>query len=330
MAVVGLRCQVILFALLIMASVAYGAKLSKSHYYITCPKLETVVRNKVNEIVNADLGMAPGLLRLHFHDCFVRGCDGSVLLNSSSNSAEMDAPPNAGSLRGFAEVDSIKAEVEKACPGVVSCADILALAARDAVVKVGGKYWSVPLGRKDGFISSLVEANSSLPSPFMTFAQLVENFAAVGLNAKDMVFLSGGHTIGQAHCAVVIPRLYNFSGVPGATDPSLDPTFADMLRTLCPSDEPLTFVGQMDATNGTFDNEYFTDVKSQRGLFSSDAALLTSPLGRRIVRESAAYPGSFLREFGKSMVKMGNIDVLTGSAGEIRRVCSAVNNNGNY
>lgn len=57
--------------------------------------------------------------------------------------------------------------------------------------QVGGKYWSVPLGRKDGFISSLVGANSSLPSPFMTFAQLVENFAAVGLNAKDMVILSG-------------------------------------------------------------------------------------------------------------------------------------------
>ncbi|KAG6540918.1 hypothetical protein Mapa_017712 [Marchantia paleacea] len=124
------------FAVLFMAAIASGAKLSKSPYYRTCPNLETVVRTKVNEIINADLGMAPGLLRLHFHDCFVRGCDGSVLLDSASNSAEKDAPPNFGSLRGFAEVDAIKATVEKACPGVVSCADILALAARDAVVKV--------------------------------------------------------------------------------------------------------------------------------------------------------------------------------------------------
>ncbi|KAG6540915.1 hypothetical protein Mapa_017709 [Marchantia paleacea] len=319
------KCKLMFFAVLFMAAIASGAKLSKSHYYRTCPNLETVVRTKVNEIINADLGMAPGLLRLHFHDCFVRGCDGSVLLDSASNSAEKDAPPNFGSLRGFAEVDAIKATVEKACPGVVSCADILALAARDAVVKVGGKYWSVPLGRKDGFTSSLVEANTSLPSPFMTFPQLVQNFAAVGLNAKDMVILSGGHTIGQAHCAVVIPRLYNFNGVAGATDPSLDPTFANLLRTLCPSDEPLTFVGQMDATNGTFDNNYFKAVKSRRGLFPSDAALITNSFGRRVVNKAAKSPGSFLKDFGKSMVKMGKIGVLTGSAGEIRQVCSAVN-----
>ncbi|KAG6541354.1 hypothetical protein Mapa_017297 [Marchantia paleacea] len=297
MASAGLRCKLILSAVLLMGAVASGAKLSKSHYYKTCPKLEEVVRTTVNEIINADLGMAPGLLRLHFHDCFVRGCDGSVLLDSPSNSAEKDAPPNAGSLRGFAEVDAIKAVVESTCPGVVSCADILALAARDAVVKVGGKYWSVPLGRKDGFTSSLVEANTSLPSPFMTFPQLVQNFAAVGLNAKDMVILSGGHTIGQAHCAVVIPRLYNFNGVPGATDPSLDPTFANFLRTLCPSDEPLTFVGQMDATNGTFDNKYFKSVKTRRGLFSSDAALVTSSFGRRVVNRAAKYRAVFLSDF---------------------------------
>ncbi|BBN05768.1 peroxidase [Marchantia polymorpha subsp. ruderalis] len=327
MALAGSRCALVIFTILLMTAVASGAKLSKYFYYRTCPNVESIVRNKVNQIVTADRGMAPGLLRLHFHDCFVRGCDGSVLLDSASHTAEKDAPPNFGSLRGFAEVDAIKATVESACPGVVSCADILALAARDAVVKVGGKYWSVPLGRKDGFTSSLVEANASLPSPFSTFSQLVQNFAAVGLNAKDMVILSGGHTIGQAHCAVVIPRLYNFNGVPGATDPSLDPTFANLLRTLCPSDQPLTFVGQMDATNGTFDNKYFKAVQSRRGLFPSDAALITNSFGRRVVSIAAKNPGSFSTDFGKSMVKMGNIRVLTGAAGEVRRVCSAVNNN---
>ncbi|KAG6553444.1 hypothetical protein Mapa_005180 [Marchantia paleacea] len=325
MASAGLRCKLFLFAVLFMAAVTSGAKLSRSHYSRTCPRLETVVRSKVNQLINADLGMAPGLLRLHFHDCFVRGCDGSVLLDSSSNSGEKDAPPNAGSLRGFAEVDAIKAVVENACPGVVSCADILALAARDAVVKVGGKSWSVPLGRKDGFISSLVEANTSLPSPFMTFDELVQNFAALGLSKKDMVILSGGHTIGQAHCAVVIPRLYNFNGVTGATDPSLDPTHADFLRTLCPSNQPLTFIGEMDATNGTFDNKYFTAVKRNKGLFSSDAALITDSFGARIVNKAARNPLSFFFDFGRSMVKMGKIGVLTGSDGEIRRVCSAVN-----
>lgn len=55
-----------------------------------------------------------------------QGCDGSVLIDSPS---EKDARPNL-SLHGFEAIDSAKSAVENACPGIVSCADILALAAQ--------------------------------------------------------------------------------------------------------------------------------------------------------------------------------------------------------
>ena len=66
----------------------------------------------------------------------LQGCDASVLLDDDDYiDSEKESPPN-GSLKGFDVIETIKSKLEEACPGVVSCADILVLAARDSVVLV--------------------------------------------------------------------------------------------------------------------------------------------------------------------------------------------------
>ena len=71
-----------------------------------------------------------------------QGCDASILLDATSTiDSEKNAGANANSARGFNVVDDIKSQVDKVCGRpVVSCADILAVAARDSVVAVGTTY----------------------------------------------------------------------------------------------------------------------------------------------------------------------------------------------
>jgi hypothetical protein len=63
----------------------------------------------------------------------LQGCDASILLDETTSiQSEKTALGNLNSARGYNVIDKAKTEVEKICPGVVSCADIIAVAARDA------------------------------------------------------------------------------------------------------------------------------------------------------------------------------------------------------
>ena len=128
------KVNILFFLMLALAATsAFSQGLRLGFYASTCPKAESIVRATVAKHVQSDRTVAPGLLRMIFHDCFVQGCDGSILVNGPST--EKTAPPNL-LLRGYEVIDDAKAQLEAACPNTVSCADILALAARDAAVQV--------------------------------------------------------------------------------------------------------------------------------------------------------------------------------------------------
>ncbi|KAL5773363.1 hypothetical protein ACOSP7_012954 [Xanthoceras sorbifolium] len=293
-------------------------------YAETCPNAEAIVKTVMGQVMSVAPSLGGPLLRMHFHDCFVRGCDGSVLLDSPTQQAEKDAIPNQ-TLRGYQIFDRVKTALEQVCPGVVSCADIVALVARDAVVALEGPSWEVETGRRDGLISNGTETFGNLIGPTANISTLINGFQRKGLSIKDLVVLSGGHTIGTSHCSSLDERLYNFTGN-GDIDPRLDSEYMEKLKLKCRQGDQTTLVEMDPGSFKTFDESYFTLVNKRRGLFQSDAALLENNETRDyIISQAGKDQGSFFKDFGVSMVNMGRIEVLTGNAGEIRKVCSKIN-----
>ncbi|XP_027178362.1 peroxidase 64-like isoform X2 [Coffea eugenioides] len=286
-----------------------GHALSLNYYEKTCPNAESIVTEVVKDAAKKDNTVPAALLRMHFHDCFIRGCDASVLLNSKGkNSAEKDGPPNK-SLHAFYVIDNAKKAVEALCPGVVSCADILASAARDAVVLSGGPYWDVPKGRKDGRISKASET-TQMPAPLFNISQLQQSFSQ-----------RGGHTIGFSHCSSFQNRIHNFNATHDI-DPTLHPSFAASLKSICPNKSGTKNGGtSMDPSSTTFDNTYYKLILQGKSLFSSDQALLTSPKTKDLVSKFATSKETFYEAFSSSMIKMSSI---TGGQ-EIRKDCRVVN-----
>ncbi|GFQ04924.1 peroxidase 72 [Phtheirospermum japonicum] len=260
--------------------------------------------------------MAASLLRLHFHDCFVKGCDASILLDSTGNiTSEKGSNPNRNSVRGFEVIDEIKSALENECPQTVSCADIMALAARDSTFLANGPYWEVPLGRRDSRGASLSGSNHNLPAPNNTFQTILTKFKLQGLNIVDLVALSGSHTIGKSRCVSFRPDL------------TLDQSHAGELRARCPRSGGDQNLFAMDFVSPTkFDNNYFKNLLSYNGLLNSDQVLVTkNNESLALVRKYANDNKCFFDQFAISMVKMGNISILTGSMGEIRKNCRKIN-----
>ncbi|XP_072976310.1 peroxidase 2-like [Typha angustifolia] len=294
-----------------------SASLQVGFYGCKCPKAEEIVRQVVYKAVAKTPGLGAGLIRLFFHDCFVRGCDASVLLDPTpaNPNTEKTSPPNNPSLHGFDVIDEAKTALEHHCPGVVSCADIIAFAARDAAKFLGGITYAIPSGRHDGRVSIAAEALQNLPPPFFNLTQLITSFASKGLSVDDLVTLSGAHSIGESRCSSL-----------SLQDPSIEPSFIAFLRSKCPSTASRTVVVDQDiVTPNKLDNQYYKNVIAHKVLFSSDVALLASPQTATLVEGFARHQGAWKKKFGAAMVKMGNIGVLIGNQGEVRKTCRVAN-----
>ncbi|KAL7611412.1 peroxidase 7 [Lactuca sativa] len=293
--------------------------LSYSLYQHSCRGVEGIIYRKVKEWVKKDPTLAPSLMRLHFHDCAVRGCDASILLDHKGSEKSANV---SKSLRGFEVINDIKAAVEKKCPKTVSCADILTAAARDATVLAGGPFWTIPFGRKDGRVSLAKEA-AKVPMGRESITNLIEFFQSKGLNVLDLVVLSGAHTIGRSKCESVQYRLYDYKGTK-KPDPSIDPQYLNYLRRKCRWASEDVY---LDATTPhKFDTQYYQNLKKKMGLLSTDQLLYGDSRTKPIADALSFDSSLFSNQFSVSMVKLANIlDFTSQDHGEIRVKCNVVN-----
>ncbi|KAF8698963.1 hypothetical protein HU200_034791 [Digitaria exilis] len=305
-----------------MSSGTTSSPLQYDYYNATCPGVEELVRTELVALFGNDSTLPAGLLRLHFHDCFAAGCDATIMLKSHNGTAQRDADPNS-TVRGYEAIEAIKAKVEAACPLVVSCADIMAMAARDAVNYTMGPAYEVETGRRDGNVSRKDDALRFLPPADGNVSVLLDYFAVQNLTYKDMVVLSAAHTLGVAHCPSFSQRLYNYTGA-GDVDPRLDAAYAANLTAACPAGNVATVQPLDPVSPYTFDLGYYQTVYNREALLASDAALLDDSLSFAYVQlmTKGSSLSIFFDDFAASMINMGRIGVRTGTDGEIRATCS--------
>ncbi|KAM3225012.1 hypothetical protein ACQJBY_058014 [Aegilops geniculata] len=307
-------------------------KLSPDFYSQTCPRAERIIAEVVQSKQMANPTTAAGMLRVFFHDCFVTGCDASVLIAPTRFAkSEKDAEINH-SLPGdaFDAVVRSKLALELECPGVVSCADVLALASRVLVTMTGGPRYPVPLGRKDSLSSSPTAPDVELPHSNFTVGRILELFLAKGFTVQEMVALSGAHTLGFSHCQEFASRIYNYrdkTGKPAPFDPTMNPGYAKGLQAACKEylKDPTIAAFNDVMTPGKFDNMYYVNIERGLGLLSTDEDMWSDLRTRPLVERYAANNTAFFDDFSRAMEKLSMYGVKTGADGEIRRRCDAYN-----
>jgi len=327
-------------ALLLLLSAADASELKLGYYAKTCRGWENVVKDHVAKAIRANRASGAALVRLIFHDCFVRGCDASVLLDPTPANphTEKTAPINIG-LAAFEVIDDIKAALEERCPGTVSCSDIVVFAARDAssILSNGHVHFDPPAGRLDGKVSRAADAQRDLPDSTFTIAELIRNFRRKNFTVEELVILSGAHAVGVGHCSSfrarlssppsqIVPAYRNLLSGRCAAGP--DPVVPNNVRDEDPRAVAAafpSFLKKLRRSGDFLDNSYYHNNLARIVTFNSDWQLLTEEEALGHVKEYAENGTLWDEDFSKALVKLSKLPMPPRSKGEIRSHCRVVN-----
>ncbi|CAL5094548.1 unnamed protein product [Urochloa decumbens] len=316
-------------ALLLFCCFTTGAangSLKLGYYSSSCPRAEDIVREQVTQLYHKHGNTAVSWLRALFHDCMVGSCDASLLLDTSPGAAGVSekSSPRSFGMRNFKYVDAIKSALERECPGTVSCADVLALAARDgaAILGGGGPLATTPMrtGRLDSRVAaSHADVERAIPDHNATVSEMLAAFAAAGVSggAEAVTALLGAHSVGRVHCANLVARLY--------------PAYGEYLRGRCPTADAredtrdVAYARNDRVTPMVLDNMYYKNLMARRGLLLVDQRLADDPRTKPFVERMAADNDYFHERFAAALVALSENNPLGAGEGEVRRNCRFVN-----
>ncbi|XP_048225739.1 peroxidase 21 [Ricinus communis] len=301
------------------------SQLQLNYYTQSCPRAEEIIKQQVINLYNKHGNTAVSWVRNLFHDCIVKSCDASLLLETVSGIESEKASSRSFGMRNFKYVNTIKQALETECPLTVSCADIVALSARDGIVMLGGPRIEMKTGRRDSKESYAAVLESFIPNHNDTMSLVLDRFQSVGIDAEGTVALLGGHSVGRVHCANLVQRLYP------TVDPTLDPDYAEYLKGRCPTPDPdpeaVLYARNDRETPMILDNFYYKNLLKHKGLLSVDQQLASDPITSPFVERMAADNGYFQDQFSRAVLLLSENNPLTGEEGEIRKDCRYVNSN---
>ncbi|CAH9059348.1 unnamed protein product [Cuscuta europaea] len=302
---------------------ATSAGLALNFYRDTCPQAEDLIREQVKLLYKRHKNTAFSWLRNIFHDCFVESCDASLLLDSTRRALSEKEMGRSFGMRNFRYIETIKEAVERECPGVVSCADILVLSARDAINALGGPYISLKTGRRDGRKSRAAILEQHLPDHNESMSVVLERFSNIGIKTPGVVALLGAHSVGRTHCVKLVHRLYP------EVDPQLNPDHVPHMLKKCPDPIPdpkaVQYVRNDRGTPMKLDNNYYKNILENKGLMLVDHQLATDKRTKPFVKKMAKNQDYFFKQFSKAITILSENNPLTGSKGEIRKQCNLAN-----
>ncbi|KAI3741038.1 hypothetical protein L1987_58703 [Smallanthus sonchifolius] len=220
-------------------------------------------------------------------------------------------------------LETIKEAVERECPGVVSCADILVLSGRDGIVALGGPYIPLKTGRRDGRKSRVDILEQYLPDHNESMSVVLERFKNIGIDTPGAVALLGSHSVGRTHCVKLVHRLYP------EVDPVLDPGHVEHMLHKCPDAIPdpkaVQYVRNDRGTPMKLDNNYYRNILDNKGLLIVDHQLANDKRPRPYVKKMAKSQDYFFKHFGRAITILTENNPLTGTKGEIRKQCNVAN-----